>query len=150
MVQRLRILIKRGLVWTVIRLRGSLGRLIRVCVLLRGYRWRLRSSVGVSRLLRRTVGYGGSLRHLVGVSRLLRWSVGVDWWRLRGTVRVRRLLWRLVGQGRALRLLVGVGGFLGSKVGVILSDVNTVFWCWGPDNWSLRDIIRARWWGQEI
>ena len=40
----------------------------------------MRSSVGVRRLLGRTVGYWGSLRHLVRVRRFLRRSVGVDWW----------------------------------------------------------------------
>ena len=88
----------------------------------------MRLLVRVRRLLWRLGGKGRGLRLLVRIGR-----------GLRGSVRIRRLLWRLVGKGRTLRLLVRVGGFLDSKVGIILSDVNTVFR--RLDNGSLRDII---------
>ena len=98
----------------------------------------MRLLVRVRRLLWRLGGKGRGLRLLVRIGR-----------GLRGSVRIRRLLWRLVGKGRTLRLLVGicggfrllvgVGRFLDSKVGVILSDINTVFR--RLDNGSLRDII---------
>ena len=89
---------------------------------------------GLVRVRRRTVGDGGSLGHLIGIRRLLSRR------RLWSAVRVGRLLWRLVGCFRGpLRLLVGRRRFLGSQVGVILSDVNAVFW--RRDDGSSWDII---------
>ena len=102
---------------------------------------RLRRGLGgLVRVRRRTVGDRGSLGNFVGVRRLLRRSVGVRRGRLWSAVRVRRLLWRLVGCfRRALRLFVGTRRLLGSQVGVVLSDVNAVFW--RRDDGSSWDII---------